>query len=157
MGDTRGPTRGCSAEKGSEDKDLSRMRRRWPGRQRLSRSWRNRTQRPRGEGQQAVHVDGGDPGAEPGLCRDRSLLRPPAVERPARSPGATRGLEMSLSVNCDSKGRWPQGRSFHCQKGREGMCRGVSSVLCDGRGALLLETPLGKVLTAVCGPLQGAG
>ena len=48
-------------------------------------------QRPRGEGQQAVHVDGGDPGAEPRLCRDRSLLWPQAVERPAR------GLEMSLN------------------------------------------------------------
>ena len=37
------------------------------------------------------------------------------------------------------------------------MCRGVSSVLCDRRGALLLETPLGMELTALCGVLQGAG
>lgn len=92
-----------------------------------------------------------EPGAEPRLCRDRSLLWPQAVERPAC------GLEMSPSVNCESKGRWPRGRPFHCQKGPEGMCRGVSSVLCDRRGALLLETPLGTELTALCGVLQGVG
>lgn len=33
-----------------------------------------------------VHADRGDPGAEPRLCRDRSLLWPQAVEMPARSP-----------------------------------------------------------------------